>query len=204
MSWLAVLMSVTGALQVFLPGWVRARGMSMFNIVFAGGQAIGALLWGLVAQWTGLVPTFVMAATVMALGTATIAGWPLRDVTGLSREPAVLPEPAMARDPDPDDGPVVVTLTYGVEDDQIPAFLEAMEGVRRSRLRTGAVSCELYQDGANPRLFVQVSRYPTWGEHLRHHTGRLTEADLALYEEASALATGPPEVKHLIVPRPQS
>jgi hypothetical protein len=73
MSWLAVLMSVTGALQVFLPGWVRARGMSMFNIVFAGGQAIGALLWGLVAQWTGLVPTFVMAATVMALGTATIA-----------------------------------------------------------------------------------------------------------------------------------
>ena len=62
MAWLWVLMSVTGALQVFLPGWVRARGLSMYNIVFAGGQAIGALLWGLVAQWWGLVPAFLAAA----------------------------------------------------------------------------------------------------------------------------------------------
>ena len=36
MAWLFVLMGVTGALQVFLPGWVRARGLSMFNVVFAG------------------------------------------------------------------------------------------------------------------------------------------------------------------------
>ena len=203
MAWLAVLMSVTGALQVFLPGWVRARGMSTFNIVFAGGQVIGALLWGTLAQWLGLVPTFVAAAAVMAVGTATVAVWPLHDVTGLDREPAVLPEPVMTHDPDPDEGPVLVTLCYAVEDDKIPAFLDVMERVRRSMLRTGAISCELYQDGADPALFVQVSRYPTWGEHLRHHTGRLTGADLAPYEAAVALATGPPEVKHLIVPRQQ-
>ena len=73
-AWLWVLMTVTGALQVFLPGWVRARGLSMYNIVFAGGQAIGALLWGLLAQWWGLVPVFLAAAAVMALGTATVGG----------------------------------------------------------------------------------------------------------------------------------
>jgi len=28
-------MSVTGALQVYLPQWVRARGLSTFNVVFA-------------------------------------------------------------------------------------------------------------------------------------------------------------------------
>ena len=44
-AWLAVLMGVTGALQVFLPGWVRARGLSMFNVVFAGvaGRRVAAV-----------------------------------------------------------------------------------------------------------------------------------------------------------------
>jgi MFS family permease len=202
-AWLWVLMTVTGALQVFLPGWVRARGLSMYNIVFAGGQAIGALLWGLLAQWWGLVPVFLAAAAVMALGTATLGVWPLRDVAGLDRDLAVfLPDPALVREPDPTEGPVLVTLTYLVEDDQVPGFVEAMARVRRSRLRTGASSCELYQDGADPSQFVQVALYPTWGEHLRHHTGRLTGADQVLYEAASALATGPPEARHLFLPRP--
>lgn len=197
-AWLWVLMTVTGALQVFLPGWVRARGLSMFNIVFAGGQAIGAFLWGVLAQWWGLVPTFAVAAAVMALGTATVAVWPLRNVAGLNRDLAVfLPDPVLAREPDPDEGPVLVTLTYTVDRDQVPAFLDAMIPLRRSRLRTGASSCELYQDGTDPSTFVQVSRYPTWSEHLRQHTGRMTGADQALYEAARALAAGPPEARHM-------
>src|SRR4051794_18059926 len=204
-AWLWVLMTVTGALQVFLPGWVRARGLSMFNIVFAGGQAIGALLWGLLAQWWGLVPVFLAAAAVMALGTATVGVWPLREVAGMNSDLAVfLPDPALVREPDLTEGPVLVTLTYIVGDDQVPAFVEAMGKVRRSQLRTGASSCELYQDGADPSRFVQVSQYPTWGEHLRHHTGRLTGADQAVYEAARALATGPPEVKHLFLSRLRS
>ena len=53
MAWLFVLMGVTGALQVFLPQWVRARGLSTYNMVFAASQATGSLLWGLVAQAVG-------------------------------------------------------------------------------------------------------------------------------------------------------
>ena len=34
-----------------------------------------------------------------------------------------------------------------------------------------------------------------------HHTGRLTGADQALYEAATALSTGPPEARHLFLPR---
>jgi MFS family permease len=197
MAWLWVLMSVTGALQVFLPGWVRARGLSMFNIVFAGGQAIGAFLWGLLAQWAGLVPAFTAAAAVMALSTVTVAVWPLHDVSGLNRDLTVIPLPELAREPEPDEGPVLVILTYTVEVEQIPAFLKAMEVVRRSRLRTGATRCDLYQDGVDLSRFLLVSDYPTWGEHLRHHTGRMTGADQQFYDDAAALAAGPPEVKHL-------
>jgi quinol monooxygenase YgiN len=134
----------------------------------------------------------------MALGTASVVVWPLRDVAGLSRDLAVfMPDPELARDPDPDEGPVLVTLTYRVDDDRVPAFLDAMVKLRRSRLRTGAQSCELYQDGADPAQFVLVALYPTWAEHLRQHTGRLTGADQALYETARDLAIGPPEVAHL-------
>jgi MFS family permease len=124
-AWLWVLMTMTGALQVFLPAWVRARGLSMYNIVFSGGQAIGALAWGLVAQWTGLVPTFVAAAVVMTLGTASVVVWPLRDVAGLSRDLAVfMPEPELTREPHPDEGPVLVTLTYRVDDRTRPIATE--------------------------------------------------------------------------------
>ena len=71
-AWLAVLSTLGAATQVFLPGWVRARGLSMQQIVFMGGQAVGALVWGLVAQYTGLVVAFVVASVLMALGAATI------------------------------------------------------------------------------------------------------------------------------------
>jgi MFS family permease/quinol monooxygenase YgiN len=202
MAWLAVLMSLTGALQVFLPGWVRARGLSMFNIVFAGGQAGGALVWGLVAQLWGLVPAFVAAGLLMAIGAATVAIWPLRDVTGWDRDLAVYwPEPVLAEEADPDVGPVLVTVRYTVLPEHVTAFLDAIEQVRRSRLRTGATSCTVYRDGSEPDVFVEVSQYPTWGEHLRQHSGRLTGTDQAHEAAVREHLTGPPEASHLFPAR---
>jgi MFS family permease len=205
MAWLTVLMGVTGALQVFLPGWVRARGLSMFNVVFAGSQTVGSLLWGLVAQWFGLVPTFVAAAAVMAVGAATVACWPLPDVAHWDRDPAVYwPEPELAYQPGPQEGPVLVTVRYAVPAEDEEEFLAAMELVRASRLRTGASSCALYRDGADPRVFLQVALYPTWEEHLRQHTGRLTGTDQEREERANELAIEEPRGAHYFpaVPAP--
>ncbi len=197
MAWLSVLMGVTGALQVFLPGWVRARGLSMFNVVFAGSQAFGSLLWGLVAQGLGLTVTFVSAAVLMAAGAATVWVWPLPDVAHWDRDPAVYwPEPDLAYQPDPREGPVLVTIRYVVPEEDEVQFLAAMELVRASRLRTGATSCELYRDGADPRVFLQVGLYPTWEEHLRQHTGRMTGTDQEREERANALALEEPAGAH--------
>ena len=97
---------------------------------------------------------------------------------------------------------MLVTLTYTVATDRCP---------RSSRRwgRSAAPGCAPARAGASctrtgrtRRQFVEVSQYPTWGEHLRQHGGRLTGADQALYEAAAALATGPPEAKHLFLPRP--
>ena len=173
----------------------------MYNIVFAGGQAIGALLWGLLAQWWGCFRCSLAAAAVMALGTATVGVWPLRDVAGLDRDLAVfMPDPALVGEPDPDEGPVLVTLTLHRRR-RPGARVRRGHGRgpplpvthRREQLR--AVPGRGGPVPVPPSLAV-----PHLGEHLRQHTGRLTGADQALYEAAAALATGPPEAKHLFLP----
>jgi MFS family permease len=189
MAWLSVLMSVSGSLQVFLPRWVRARGLSTFNVVFAASQGVGSLLWGLVAQTVGLVPTFLAAALAMVIGAMTVAFWPYPDVAHLDRDPAVYwTDPDLTYEPDPQEGPVLVTVRYVVSPEVEAPFLEAMQRVRRSRLQTGATSCQLYRDGVDSSLFLLVMSFPTWEEHLRQHTGRLTGTDREHEELAHSFA----------------
>jgi MFS family permease len=197
-AWLAVLSTLGAATQVFLPGWVRARGLSMQQIVFMGGQAIGALLWGLVAQYTGLVVAFVAASLLMVMGAATIRILPLHDTTGLDRTPALYwPEPQLVTEPEPDEGPVLITLTFNVPAANVAPFLEAMTHVRASRQRTGASRWCLYQDAAHPSRFIETFHVPSWAEHLRQHRERLTGADQDIEEQALKLTDGPPQVAHL-------
>ena len=125
MAWLFVLMGVTGALQVFLPRWVRARGLSTYNMVFAASQATGALLWGVMAQALGLVPTFLAAAVLMIAGAVTVTVWPLPDVAHWNSDSAVYwAEPELTYEPDPQEGPVLVTVRYVVPPESQEAFLE--------------------------------------------------------------------------------
>lgn len=197
-AWLAVLSSIGASMQMFLPGWVRARGLSVYQVVFLGGQGIAAIAWGVIAEETGLVATFLMAGAVMAIGGATVVMWPLHDAADVDRRPvSYWDDPDLAFEPEPDEGPVLVTLTFTVAPELVPAFLDAMERVRRSRQRTGATRWALYQDGAHPQRFVEAYLVQSWEEHLRQHSGRLTGADQEAEEEAIALASEPPQAAHL-------
>ena len=197
-AWLAVLSSLGAATQVFLPGWVRARGLSMQQIVFMGGQAVGAAIWGLVAQHTGLVTAFAVASAAMALGAATIAVLPLHDTEGIDRSSTVYwPEPQLFTEPEADEGPVLITLTFTVPPENVAPFLEAMQRVRSSRRRTGATRWSLYRDAADPSRFIETFFVPSWEEHIRQHRERLTGADQDIEQDALALAAGAPQVAHL-------
>jgi len=197
MAWLAVLSTVNATLQIFLPGWVRARGLAFYVMVLFGSQALGAAIWGVAAGQVGLTAAFVAAAVVM-VGT-TLAGrrWRLPDVSGLDRSPAVYwAEARLAFEPDADAGPVLVTATYSVPVASADAFVTAMSDLERSRRRTGASDWQLYRDGADPERFLEVFKVPSWDTHLRQHGGRLTGADAAIEKRADALATGPSTVHH--------
>jgi MFS family permease len=198
-AWTAVLSNLNADVQLFLPRWVRARGLGTYQTVFAGGQGIGAVAWGVLADRVGLVPTLVTAAVITGASAASVLVWPLRDSRHLNRDPAVYwSEPQLAVDPDPAAGPVVVTVTYPVGPENEAAFLDAMSQVRRSRMRTGAVQWGIFRDGENPERLVEMYVVPTWEEHLRQHTGRLTGADQEVEQRARSLADGPAQVAHLL------
>jgi len=204
-AWIAVISTINSALQLFLPAWVRARGLSVYLTVLFGGQAFGAVVWGAIAAPIGVVATFLIAAGVMIVGVATAPLWPLIDTTGMDRSTQVRwPVPELAIETDPEAGPVVVQTTYTVAPERQGGFLEAMAGVRRSRLRTGAVQWGLFLDGETRDHFVEFFVVPSWEEHMRQHAERQTGTDWAFEERAEALSDPPPETSHLIaaeVPR---
>jgi MFS family permease len=198
-AWLIVLSPLAAANQVFLPGWVRARGLSMQQIVMVGGQAVGALIWGLVADHAGMTTAFLGAAALMLLGAATIAIWPLVDTSGMRRDTRVYwPEPQFIAAPEPDEGPVLVMSTFSVPPANAEDFIAAMKRVQASRRRTGAIRWSLYRDAADPQRFVETFLVPSWDEHLRQHRERLTATDQDTETAARGLAIGPPDVAHLL------
>jgi hypothetical protein len=199
LAWIAVLSHVNAELQLFLPGWVLARGLSVYQMVLFGAQALGALLWGLLAEPVGVATTFLIAAAVLVGGAFTLRWWPLIDTSSMDRGTAEYwPEPHLVFDAPASGGPVAVETVYTVSTDREKAFFEAMERVRLSRLRTGATRWGLFRDGETPHRFVELFTVPSWEEHLRQHHDRLTGTDRDYEEQAKALSDPPPEVSHLI------
>ncbi|HEU0101755.1 MAG TPA: MFS transporter [Mycobacteriales bacterium] len=197
-AWVAVLSTMNVTLQLFLPGWVRGRGLAIYQIAFFGCQAAGSLAWGLVAEQVGVVTTFLAAAVLMAVGGLSLAVLPLREASSRGRAPAAAwPEPQLVLDPEPDIGPVLVTAAYTVAEVDVDAFLAQMAIVRRARQRTGAYRWQIYRDGETADRFVEAYLVPSWQEHLRQHDGRLTESDAVQDARARAFSTVEPQVHHL-------
>jgi len=103
-------------------------------------------------------------------------------------------------EPEPNAGPIVVSIEYEVSPDDEADFLLAMESMRRSRLRSGASRWDLYRVGERPDLFLEQFQVPTWQEHQRQHDGRLTGEDQAIEDTAFSHIVGTPRTKHLLPP----
>jgi MFS family permease len=200
-AWMAMTSTLAAELQLFLPVWVRARALAVFMLTFTGSMTVGALVWGLVAEAFGLQPAYLIAAMVLLAG--VVAGVFLRvpETGHLDRAPAIYwPEPRLAFDPEPDSGPVVVTVEYTVAPQREGAFLDAMDRLRQSRRRTGATRWELYRDGDRPDRFIEIFSVASWQEHLHQHEGRLTAADREVEEAALAFSDPPARAEHLLPP----
>ena len=201
LAWMIITSTLQAEVQLILPAWVRARGLALYTVVFMGCLTFGSLLWGLVANQVGLRPGVLAAAAGVLLG--TLVGLALRvpDTDNFDPQPAVYwPEAQLAAEPSADAGPVLVTVRFTVTPDREADFLQAMDELRQSRLRTGATRWELYRDAEHLHEFVETFRVPSWEEHRRQHAGRLTATDQVVEEHALSFSDPPPVAQHLLPP----
>lgn len=76
-AWVAVVATINVAAQATLPGWVRARGLSIFMIVFNGMMALGSASWGLVASAAGIPMAILASAVVLVIFDLATTRWRL-------------------------------------------------------------------------------------------------------------------------------
>jgi MFS family permease len=191
--------SLSVSAQLALPDWVRARGMSMYQMSIMGASAIGAAVWGQVATMTSVQTSLlivpVTAAVGMMLAHHLVSDRGIEEDLTPSRE-----FKAPVADVPHDAGHVVVTIEYRIDPARAEEFRELMQESRRSRLRQGALAWDLLRDVADPGRYIEQIVDESWVEHLRRFD-RVTAGDVALRERRLAFHIGesPPLVTRCVV-----
>ena len=199
MAWITCANSLSVSAQLALPDWVRARGMSMYQMAIMGASALGAALWGQVAT-VSTVSTALLVAAASGTVTMLLAQHWVRD---LSIEEDLSPSREFkmpVADAPPGAGRMVVTIEYLIDPARSDDFHKIMRMSRRSRLRQGALEWELLRDVNQPGRFLEQIVDESWTEHLRRFD-RVTASDVALRERKLAfhIGDGPPVVTRCVV-----
>ena len=199
-AWLAILSNLNTVVQSQSPKWVRARTLAVFLLFFQGGLAVGSAIWGVVANYLGPVGALQLAAVGLFLGIATHFRWRLPSRDDVDLDPALQwAEPTVVVDPDPEGGPILVTIQYAVEPEDAPAFLDAMADLGRVRRRNGAYRWGIFRDTAHGERYLETYVVASWVSHLRQHE-RNSVADQSVQDRAESFHTGDdrPAVSHYI------
>jgi MFS family permease len=200
MAWISVANSLTVSAQLAMPDWVRARGMSLYQMALMGGAAAGSLVWGQAAKWVDVDGALWAAAlfgvlVLVATRRLTVGGSAEPDY----RPASVVQPPPPAVEIGPDEGPVMVTIEYQIDPARAAEFAEVMQRTRRARLRQGALSWGLFRDVAVPGRYIEYFVDETWVEHQRR-LERFTAFDAGLRERRLAFHVGsaPPVVRRYV------
>ncbi|ACM34789.1 MULTISPECIES: MFS transporter [Diaphorobacter] len=199
-AWITTANSLTVAAQLALPNWVRARGMSIYQMSIMGATAVGAALWGQVAALSSVHMSLALAALTGVLVMALVQ----RLVSNRHGEEDLSASRAFQA-PRADSPPaaglrLVVSIEYFINPARAAEFRAVMQESRRARLRQGALSWELQHDIADPRRYVERVVDESWTEHLRRFD-RVTASDVALRDRRFAFHVGdaPPVVSRYVV-----
>ena len=181
MAWVSVFASLTAATQSTAPAWVRARAVGTSIVAVQASLAIGSIFWGALASATGT--HIALAASAVTLLVLQGLSYRIRVVLGTEEDVTPgfqLPELAMALQPMPDDGPVVIQVEYRISRQQRENFLQAIRAVEPTRRRNGAMSWRVFADLGEEGRFVERFIISSWAEYVRLRS-RATVADRAAH-----------------------
>ncbi len=198
-AWTASMSTLNVSVQLAAPSWVSARALGLYLMTFQGGMALGSVTWGAVAERTSVSTALLSAAACMTATLPFLLRIPilkgiLPDLTPYKWK---RPVPNLAVAPDPEDGPVRISIDYRVEPANLHAFTHAIYQLKGVRLRDGAIRWAIYRDANDPEHLNETFIMESWLDYLRSRE-RTTAADSACRERVWALHTGPeqPRISH--------
>ena len=201
-AWITVMTCAQMSAQMALPGWVRSRGIAIFQMFFMGSLAIGPVVWGSVTEFTNIRTALLCAAVGVVVATLFTRRWPVSGNDKLDHTPSKhweKPEPVVPVHHE--QGPVMITVRYQVNKLDQPEFLTEIQLLGRARRRDGATFWQIFEDAANPGTFIESYVVNTWLDHLRQHE-RITKHDAQIQSRIRSLlkADTKPVVNHFIKP----
>jgi MFS family permease len=181
-AWVTVLASLSAGTQSTAPAWVRARAVAMNLVAMQSSLALGSVLWGWLASSEGTrIALAVSAGTMLAL---LALSYRIRVRMGDEADVALglqPPELAIAVEPLPNDGPVLIQVEYQVSPENREAFLSAMQMIEPTRRRNGASDWRVFRDLGEDGRFVERFIITSWAEYVRLRA-RMTVADRQIHE----------------------
>ncbi len=188
-AWMILVAQFNVAVQLSAPRWVTARALACFSCAITGGIAFGAMIWGWAAGEFSVGTAMVMSGA--ACGVAPILGLviPVSRGTSEGLELGEAPDIELALALTRRSGPIIIERDFQVDPAAARAFYEAMQSVRKARLRSGAFGWTLSRDISDASHWTEQYRCPTWGDYL-HQRSRMTQADLLLLAAADTYHIG--------------
>ncbi len=207
-AWTSTASSLNIAVQLSVPAWVQARMLGIYQMVFMGGLAVGSALWGAVADHTS--PSIALTAAAVGF----LVSWPLAKRFRLAPEGELdlspgelegivssLPHDAV----EPEEGPVLVTVTFRIDPARAAEFVAAAHELGRIRRRDGAFRWALFRDPFDPSRYMETYLLESWLERQRQ-LERFTVSDHQVRNRVFSFHVDgqPPTVSRMILTRDSS
>jgi MFS family permease len=198
-AWIAMLTTLNSTMQAILPNWIRGRGLAIYLTAFNGAMAAGSLGWGFLAQEIGTDTALIVAGITLTVVAVLVHRAPLPSGEGDLTPSLHWPEPAMAEPVANDRGPVMIMVTYRIQQADRAAFRVVLERLSEGRRRDGAYAWGVSEDAADPEHIVEWFFVESWAEHMRQHK-RVSKADADIQAETRRFHRGdePPLVQHFL------
>jgi MFS family permease len=195
-AWVAVLSTLNASAQILLPRWVRARGIGAYVLVQQGGQALGAAIWGAVADRTSGPIAFDVAGACLVLAMVPALWLRLaQPTTPVSGRPVEWLTPRIMGTIPSQGGPLRTVIEYTVQPSLVGEFLGLVPRLRAVRLRGGARRWRFTRDPLNPVTFRESYILTSVQDAHQYNSVRLSTDDHVLLDHLVACTDRAPVAK---------
>lgn len=196
-GWVMGITTFQVAVQMSCPRWVAGRTISIFNMGYFLGLALGSITWGAISEYASVSVALIVAGLIFFITLFAAQFFPILDKPLSDFQP--IPDGKYPPIPDMHmrSGPIVVTVEYRVLPEEREAFLKAITAIKLIRTRDGARKWVLTHGIDDPELWFERFHSPTWADYLHRLSRRLT-GDRASFDHLYALCATEPVYRRCV------